>query len=82
MTDEELLAQSANCPIMYLDGLGHFQKVNGVLRFVGWVYGVGAQMNFAVSLAGVDQANREIRRILDEAPTPSIKIWNGTRLAH
>ena len=83
MTDEELLAQSSGLPTIYCDGYGAFRKVNGVMRCIGYVFGVGAQVNLITSLAGADAANRENRRVLDHAePTKGILIWNGGVMAH
>jgi hypothetical protein len=82
MTDEDLMAQSAGLVPVYVDGFGAFRKINGVLRCVGWVIESGAQLNLIVSLAGADQGNRAARTVLDQAATHSIKIWNGSALAH
>lgn len=83
MTDEELLDQGANVPTMYFDGFGAYRKVNGVLRCIGFVCGVGAQLNLVVSLVGADEANRQTRRALEEqGHTKGLTIWNGAVLAH
>jgi hypothetical protein len=82
MTDEELLAQAPTLPVVFFDGLGAFRKVNGLLRCVGWTIDLGAQMNFVISLAGAEAANRATREVLDGKSTGSIKVWNGEGLAH
>lgn len=83
MTDEELLLQAANCPIIYLDGFGAFRKINGVLRTVGHVLGSGAQVNLIVSLAGAEAANVAARRVLDEKPARvGLYMWGGGAIAH
>jgi hypothetical protein len=81
MNDEELLMQATGMPTVYLDGLGAFRKINGVLRCVGYVIGSGAQLNLFISLAGAEAGNREVRRILDEQPIKS-RISERVRMAH
>lgn len=82
MNDEDLLEQAASCPTVYLDGLGCFRSINGVLRSVGFIHGSGAQLNLFISLTGAEVANVAARRILDEGPGESIGIWNRARLSH
>jgi hypothetical protein len=82
MTDEDLIAQAGALVPVYIDGLGAFRKVNGVLRCVGWVIESGAQLNLIVSLAGADKAIRAARFALDAKPPKTIESWNGAQLAH
>lgn len=83
MTDEDLLAQSGSLPTMYFDGFGNFQRVNGVLRCIGYVLQTGANLNLVVSLTGADQAQIETARILrDQEPVKGFRIWAGAKLAH
>jgi hypothetical protein len=82
MNDEDLLEQAVNCPTVYFDGLGAFRNINGVLRYVGFIIGSGAQMNLLVSLTGAEAANRETRRVLDERPAKRADIWRGPNLPH
>jgi hypothetical protein len=83
MTDEELRAQAPGLPVLYFDGYGNFQKVNGVLRCVGWTIGLGGQFNIISSLAGAEIGCREAQRAMAETkPSKCIHIWNGTALAH
>jgi hypothetical protein len=83
MTDEELRAQAPGLPVLYFDGYGAFEKVNGVLRCVGWTFGLGGQYNIISSLAGADIAIKDAALALREVkPAACIKIWNGTALAH
>lgn len=83
MTDEELRAQAPGLPVLYFDGYGNFQKVNGVLRCVGWTIGIGGQYNIISSLAGAGIACVEAQRVMeDRKPVGCISIWNGTSLAH
>ncbi len=82
MTDEELLAQAVGLTPIYVDGFGAIRKVNGVLRYVGWVIDTGAQVNLIVSLVGADQANRSARHVLDGQPTACVNVWNGVSLHH
>ena len=82
MNDEDLLKQAAGCPTVYLDGLGAFRNINGVLRSVGFVLGSGAQLNLLVSGAGAEAANIAARRVLDGGPSVSVVMWRGVRLAH
>lgn len=78
MNDEELLEQAANCPTYFLDGLGCYRNINGVLRCVGFILGSGAQMNLIISLAGAELANTTARRVLDEKPIKTSVGWKGT----
>lgn len=82
MTDEELLAQAANVPTIFVDGFGGYRKINGVLRCIGYVIGTGAQLTLVMSLAGAEATNRMTRHALDEKATKAIHIWEGARLAH
>lgn len=82
MTDEELMEQAPGLPVLYFDGYGAYRKVNGVLRCVGWTIGLGAQYNLVTSMAGAEQGNRAVRRVLDEKPAGCLHIWSGTALAH
>jgi hypothetical protein len=82
MKDEELLAQAAGMQTVYLDGLGAFRKINGVLRCVGYVIGVGAQMNILISLTGAEAANTEVRRVLDQKKVRNDPMAEQLRLAH
>jgi len=82
MNDEELLLQAAGLQTFYLDGLGAFRKINGVLRCVGYVIESGAQMNLLVSLAGAEAANTEVRRILDQKQVRNDPVAERLRLAH
>ena len=81
MSDEELIAQATGIAPVYVDGLGAFRKINGVLRCVGYVIDTGAVLNLIVSLSGADATNREVRRILDEKLTSNLINWDGVRLA-
>lgn len=82
MTDEDLLAQAPALPVLYFDGFGAYRKVNGLLRCVGYTLELGAQYNLMTSLAGAEEGNRMVRRVLDDPPTKAMKIWSGTALAH
>jgi len=82
MTDEELLAQAPMLPVLYFDGFGAYQKINGVLRCVGYDLRAGPIYNLVISLIGAEQANRSTRSALDGKAVPAIKIWNGAKLAH
>ncbi len=82
MTDEELILQSVNCATMYFDGFGAIRKVNGVMRAIGYVIGSGAQLNIVVSLAGMEIANKESRRVLDEKVVKLVHVWGGMGLPH
>lgn len=83
LNDEELLEQAASCQTIYLDGLGAFRNINGVLRCVGFIIGSGAQLNLFISLTGAEVANRESRRVLDEKPPRGAAIWSGdARVSH
>lgn len=82
MNDEELLQEAANCPTMYFDGLGAFRNINGVLRYVGFIIGSGAQLNLVLSLTGAEAANRETRRVLDEGPSNRDTPWSKAARAH
>jgi hypothetical protein len=82
MNDQELIDQSINLLPIYCDGFGGFRKINGVLRCVGFVLQGGATLNLIVSLAGADQAQIDIRRVLRENPAKGVTIWNGASLAH
>ncbi len=82
MTDEELLLQATVLPPIYVDGFGAFRKVNGVLRYVGWVIDTGAQVNLIVSLVGAEQANHAARQALNGKATACMHIWNGVSLHH
>ena len=64
MTDEELREQAPGLPVLYFDGYGNFQKINGVLRCVGWTIGIGGQYNIISSLAGADIGCREAQRVM------------------
>jgi hypothetical protein len=79
MTDEELLFQATSVKTVYLDGLGAFRKINGVMRCVGYILGSGAQINLIISMAGAEAANAEARRILEE-PAKSTSIIEQRRL--
>jgi hypothetical protein len=82
MNDEELLLQASAMPTVYLDGIGAFRKINGVLRCVGYVIGNGAQINLIISLAGAEAANKEARGILDEKPVRTADSLERLRMAH
>lgn len=82
MKDEELLAQAVGLQTVYFDGLGAFRKINGVLRCVGYVIGIGAQMNMLISLTGAEAANTEVRRILEQKQVRSDPTAERLRLAH
>lgn len=82
MNDEDLLQQAINCPTIYLDGLGCFRNINGVLRSVGFVFRGGAQLNLLVSAAGAETANAAARRVLDEGPGESVGSWRRTMVVH
>lgn len=82
MTDQELLEQAPNLPVLYFDGYGAYRKINGVMRCVGWINGLGAQYNLITSLAGAEESNRAHRRVLDQQAAAAIKIWSGAGLAH
>jgi hypothetical protein len=82
MTDEELLEQAPGLPVLYFDGYGAYRKVNGVMRCIGWTIGLGAQYNLVTSLAGAEQGNRIVRRVLDEKPINCLSIWAGGARAH
>jgi hypothetical protein len=81
MSEEELLAQSANAPTMYFDGFGCFQKLNGVLRCVGYIHGSGAQLNLIMSLSGADAANQEARKVLEGKTSIMVRLKESV-LAH
>jgi hypothetical protein len=82
MTDDELIEQSAGLLPVYCDGFGAFRKINGVFRCIGYVLDSGANLNLIVSLAGADQAQLDIHRVLHEESMKSIRLWSGTELAH
>lgn len=82
MNDEELLEQAAGLQTVYFDGLGAFRKINGVLRCVGYVVGIGAQMNLLISLTGAEAANTEARRVLDQKQVRNDPMAELLRLAH
>lgn len=82
VNDEELLTQAAAMPTVYVDGFGAFRKINGVLRYVGYIIGDGAKLNLIVSLAGTELAQREIRRVMDEEQVQRLAIWGGTSVTH
>ncbi|PDT71711.1 hypothetical protein CO683_00700 [Bradyrhizobium ottawaense] len=82
MTDEELLAEAASMPTVYLDGFGAFRKINGVLRCVGYVIGNGAQLNLIVSLSGAEAGCLEAQRVLEEKPAIGSLDAAKLRLAH
>jgi len=82
MNDEELLMQAASVPTMYFDGFGAFRKINGVLRFAGYVIGSGAQLNIILSLTGAQASNAEVRRILDEPTMQRDTSMDWLRAAH
>jgi len=82
MTDEELLAEAASMPTVYLDGFGAFRKINGVLRCVGYVIGNGAQLNLIVSLSGAEAGCIEAQRVLEEKPAMNSLDVAKLRLAH
>ena len=82
INEEELLTQSANAPVIYVDGFACYRRCNGVLRCVGYVHGTGAQLNLIISLSGADAANRATRKALDEAPTKTLTIWSEGATAH
>jgi hypothetical protein len=82
MNDEELLMQAIGMQTVYLDGVGAFRKINGVLRCVGYVIGVGAQINLIVSLEGAEAGNKEVRRVLDEKPVKSPDMLERLRMTH
>lgn len=83
MNDEDLLQQAATCQTIYLDGLGAFRNINGVMRCVGFILESGAQLNLIISLTGAEAANRESRRVLDERPTKGEVTWSkGISAAH
>lgn len=81
MNDEELLEQSTSVPTIYCDGFGAFRNINGALRCVGYVIGSGAQVNLIVSVTGAEAANKEARRVLEEAPRTTTSM-DCLRLAH
>jgi len=82
MTDEELLAQASALVPIYCDGFGAFRKLNGVFRCIGYELVGGANLNLIVSLDGAERGTCAARIALDEKPTPSLRIWNGAKLAH
>jgi hypothetical protein len=82
MNDQELLLQGASAPTIYFDGFGAYRKINGVMRCIGWTYGLGAQYNLIVSLAGAERSNRDHRRALDGEAATSLAVWSGSALAH
>lgn len=81
-SDEDLLQQAIECPTVYLDGLGCFRCINGVLRSVGFIHGGGAQLNLFISMPGAEVANVAARRILDDGPGETVGNWNRPRLSH
>lgn len=81
MTDEELLEAAVRLPILYFDGYGAYQRINGVLRCVGYDLRAGPQYNLVTSLVGAEQANRDTRRCLDEKPIKGV-IWGSLRWPH
>lgn len=85
MTDEDVLALSANAPVVYVDELICIRRENGVLRCIGVLNGVGPQVTIIISLAGVDRANRAIRRVLDGPCAKDANqslVWEGDALVH
>lgn len=82
MKDEDLLQQATTCPTVYFDGLGAFRNINGVLRYVGFILGSGAQLNLIISLTGAEAANRETRRVLDEGPSNRDTPWSKAVRVH
>lgn len=89
---EDFLIEECTGEPIYLDTLGTFQMVNGLLRFSGYRIAKGQypgigdtlieSVKFIMAIAGAEEAQLEMQRVLLGHPAANLHLWGGSKLSH